>query len=758
MPTHVQAPDGSIAEFPDGMADSDIEAVMQREFPPGQAQSAASPSAVQPHQVELSAREPNFSERMADWTGMSPQYWANVAYKMKAPGRFLAGAEAPYQGLEQGLLHGGSYLASAGGYAPNMASRGLGSAAQAMDATLAKDEEQRQAERAQAGLDPRTTDYARLAGEVASPLYATTAGLTAAPEGANVLSRLLRSSVAGGLIGGEQPVYGGDYSGTKALQMMTGAKTGGAMELGAGVIGPWARDQAQHLMDRYDIRVPSGTAVGPFAGRIEQYGLRVPLSGQAVRGTYDRANEDLVRAGYNEALAPIQAHGFGPAEPYNPESAMQPGREMNAEAHQAVQDSYNAAIPRVQSTLDLPFNQAVAAERAALPARMRENFDDAMQRHIYNNAETLMPGVEPTAPPRFRGANQATPAGYNIQLDIGRGQQPGQMTATGQLTRPPAPPRQSAPTDPARAQLHANNLDQAGADPDIFERAFNTMIGDTGVRRGELAQTYQAYTGQAPGTMTIDALRNGIRQEFEARQIRAPFQLNGQNAKNADMGLRDEAQAFIQNPGTDPAQRQIGFALANVRNHLRDAWERHSPPDAIQHLNDTDLAYRRLMILDRASTSSAAPRGVFGPTQLWGAVKAGDPTLGKRGMAQGDAELQDLADTAKNVLGRTVPDSGTPEASAALLMAREGLLGGGLLGGSAATGTLLPLLGGMAGHAAAYSAPGQAMLRALVAGAPETRTGLAGMLRSAIPGGAALQTQDNRPRSVAEWRAMGGQR
>ena len=33
MPIRVQAPDGSIAEFPDGMKDADIESVMQREYP-----------------------------------------------------------------------------------------------------------------------------------------------------------------------------------------------------------------------------------------------------------------------------------------------------------------------------------------------------------------------------------------------------------------------------------------------------------------------------------------------------------------------------------------------------------------------------------------------------------------------------------------------------------------------------------------------------------------------------------------------------
>jgi hypothetical protein len=38
MPTHVQLPDGSIGEFPDGMTDQQIEAVLQKQFPQQQAQ------------------------------------------------------------------------------------------------------------------------------------------------------------------------------------------------------------------------------------------------------------------------------------------------------------------------------------------------------------------------------------------------------------------------------------------------------------------------------------------------------------------------------------------------------------------------------------------------------------------------------------------------------------------------------------------------------------------------------------------------
>jgi hypothetical protein len=45
MPTRVQLPDGNIGEFPDGMSNSQIEAVLQKQFPP----KAAHPGMLEPH-------------------------------------------------------------------------------------------------------------------------------------------------------------------------------------------------------------------------------------------------------------------------------------------------------------------------------------------------------------------------------------------------------------------------------------------------------------------------------------------------------------------------------------------------------------------------------------------------------------------------------------------------------------------------------------------------------------------------------------
>lgn len=691
---------------------------------------------------------PSFSDR---W--LTKDSWLNPeAY---APVRAMQSATAPFEGVEGLMLHGASFLASGAGYYPNAVSRSLGNVAKTYDESQAKEEAWREKYKQAAGIAPQD-DYASVIGNVASPMTLATGEAGAAAQGAGFLSRLVRAGAAGTAMAAEQPVYNSeDYWGEKGGQAALGALFGGAGELGASTVAPWMRAQAQHLVDRYGIRVPFLSSLGPFRGRVEQISQSVPGSGMAVRGQFDQATDDVVRAAYNETLDPIRQYGFGGAR-YTPASPTEPGREMAREAAQAISNSYDAVIPRLQSTLDAPFIQEVGNIRASLPERVRGDFDDALQRHIYNYAELGQPGTAPTAPPRFqRPQSPGAQGGYNIQMTLQRGQQPGEMAAQGSLTRPPPPPRATVPTDPARAQLHAQNLQGSGADPQMFGQAMEYLLGDRGVRRGELEQVFQAYTGRAPGrTMTVQDMQDGIRQEFQARQTQSPFMLNGQNAKNADMGLRDEARSLIQNPSGDYYQRDVGRALNDVRDALRDAWARHSPQDAIDQLNATDLAYRRNMILNRAASSSASPEGRFGPTQLWQAVKAQDPTLGKRATAQGVAELQDLADSAKTVLGKTVADSGTPERGAAMWAAKE--LGPSLVAGGAAMSHAAPVIGTIGGHALAYSNPVQALGRFMANAGAQPREQAAGFLRTiSSPGIAALsaanQPYDNKPRSVREW-------
>lgn len=411
----------------------------------------------------------------------------------------------------------------------------------------------------------------------------------------NALSGLGKGAVSGAIIG---PIAEG---GTNAI---------------SSTVAPWISDQAQYLADRYGIRVPVGAAMGNTAARVEQASQSVPFSGSAVRGQYQQANEDLVRAVNNEASAELEPHGFGfklgKDDPVGRASTVTRGDQIKA--------SYDDVIPRLKGdATDGQFLQDIDAARNTVPAEARARFDQAIDEYVLGNAQP-----------------------------------------------------------------------------------------------------------------------NG--------------QLDGQDLKGAFSNLGQRSLSLVKNIASDDNDRRLGFALGDVKDALSDMWARHSAARDVAQLKATDRAYGIHLISQEAETSSAAAStdGVYGPSQLWNAVKKGDPTKGDRALSRGEARLQDLAETAKAVFGKSVADSGTPERSAVL-----GLAGLTYVNPPAALATV----SGLASHAAAYTNTGQNVLRGLAGSvAPETRQAAANALRTLSPGMTAATTAqqpyDSTPRTEREWQAL----
>jgi hypothetical protein len=95
----------------------------------------------------------------------------------------------------------------------------------------------------------------------------------------------------------------------------------------------------------------------------------------------------------------------------------------------------------------------------------------------------------------------------------------------------------------------------------------------------------------------------------------------------------------------------------------------------IKQLNQVDNAYQQIQTLGDAAIKSADD--LYTPAQLRSAIKGADQSRGKIQFKRGDAKLQDFSETAQDVLGRMLPDSGT---------ATRGIAGYGLLGGTGAVG------------------------------------------------------------------------
>ena len=142
--------------------------------------------------------------------------------------------------------------------------------------------------------------------------------------------------------------------------------------------------------------------------------------------------------------------------------------------------------------------------------------------------------------------------------------------------------------------------------------------------------------------------------------------MSGESMKDAESVLGSKAAQYMKS--MDPQHRELGMAFREAQRILRTLTERSNPQFQGQ-LKSINTAYANLLRAERAASSVGAKEGVFTPSQLHNAVKALDPSKGKRQFAQGNAMMQDLSGAGKSVLNDALPDSGTPFRANALLSA-----------------------------------------------------------------------------------------
>lgn len=147
-----------------------------------------------------------------------------------------------------------------------------------------------------------------------------------------------------------------------------------------------------------------------------------------------------------------------------------------------------------------------------------------------------------------------------------------------------------------------------------------------------------------------------------------------------------------------PEDRDLGHQLEEALGHMREAMERHSPPEVAAKLKRINQGYAIYSRIRDAAAARKNGRGVITPGDLMGAVKKGDKSLGKGAFARGDALLHDFGSAAVNVLPDKLNDSQTELRG---LAHGRGLVGGGVGAGlgSAAAGPVGAVVGGALGAA-----------------------------------------------------------
>jgi hypothetical protein len=198
--------------------------------------------------------------------------------------------------------------------------------------------------------------------------------------------------------------------------------------------------------------------------------------------------------------------------------------------------------------------------------------------------------------------------------------------------------------------------------------------------------------------------------------------MNGESFKTVESELTRLASQYRSSSAAD--DRLLGDAINEVVRSMRSALTRANPQQA-KALARINEGYANFSRLRGAAAMLGNEEGVFTPAQLQNAVKTADKSVGKGRFARGEALMQDLSEAAKTVIPSKVPDSGT----AGRLFGNAAVLGGGAV---MAPNALLGLLGA----SAAYTAPGQYVLRAALAERPAVANPLARFVSQYGPTGA----------------------
>lgn len=175
------------------------------------------------------------------------------------------------------------------------------------------------------------------------------------------------------------------------------------------------------------------------------------------------------------------------------------------------------------------------------------------------------------------------------------------------------------------------------------------------------------------------------------------------------------------------SEKELGDAFLQAQALLREQAAR-SNPQAADALRKVNQGWANLVRVEGAAKAAQNTEGVFSPAQLQSAVRMADRSGRKRATARGTALMQDLSTAGQQVLGNTVPDSGT----AGRLLP---VVGAGGLGYGAAAGAVDPLLAGglLATGLGLYTSPVQSLLRGAVASRPQMAQPVAQAIEQAAP-------------------------
>ena len=381
----VEAPDGTIVEFPAGTSRDVMRGAMQRRF--GQPQQRPAPLGDWQPDVEVTT------------TAAAPSGGADLPLPPPSPpvpasaGRsFMQGLTDPIQGgaqllvnsLPAGLVSGVNRAAEAVNNAPYIGpvTRALGmtpaTPQQITDQTVRRED----AYAAERGASGNGIDWMRGVGQVAASVPAA----VALPTGASILGSVGAGAATGAGMSALQPVDnpGANYWDEKIGQATTGGMIGGATGpvgyIAGRMIAPNI-DPNVRALNQAGVQMTPGQMMGGLARRLESGVRGLPFIGEPIAGAQRRGLESLNRTVAGRVLAPL-----GETIP----DGAPVGREMVRHVQERVSNAYQTALPRLTPFgPDQQFAQdATQAAQSFMTPQSRQVFNNFLRDKIFSRMQS----------------------------------------------------------------------------------------------------------------------------------------------------------------------------------------------------------------------------------------------------------------------------------------------------------------------------------------------------------------------------------
>lgn len=193
---------------------------------------------------------------------------------------------------------------------------------------------------------------------------------------------------------------------------------------------------------------------------------------------------------------------------------------------------------------------------------------------------------------------------------------------------------------------------------ETFRKGYDDVLNKMSVAADQDFSTALAALGQKASTMSGEAGKQF--NAFLATEVLPKFKngvMAGRDLKLLERELRDRIKRY--SVSTTGADMDVTELFKGLRATVRDGASRTSGPQLSGQLDALDSAYANHIPLRDAA--SKAKGGKFSPVSLDTSVRVADRSVGKGAKATGQARMQVLSDSARQVQPSLTGNSGTAD-------------------------------------------------------------------------------------------------